>query len=56
MIKYPKLGSKWSKLFWAKGYYVTTVGNLAEEAIKKYIKEQYEVRFSLVLVAFRDII
>ena len=36
------LGSKWNKSFWAKGYYVATVGNLIEEAIKKYIQEQSE--------------
>ena len=38
--KHPELGSKWNKLFWARGYYVATVGNLTEEAIKKYIQEQ----------------
>jgi REP element-mobilizing transposase RayT len=31
-----------SKAFWARGYYVTTVGNITEEAIKKYIQEQSE--------------
>ena len=38
----PKLQSKWNKSFWARGYYVTTVGNITEEAIRKYIKEQAE--------------
>ena len=38
----PKLQNKWNKAFWARGYYVTTVGNITEEAIKKYIKEQAE--------------
>lgn len=28
--------------FWARGYYVTTVGNVNEETIKKYIQEQEE--------------
>ena len=28
------------KAFWACGYYVGTVGNVTEEAIKKYIAEQ----------------
>lgn len=37
--KHPELGSKWNKSFWARGYYVETVGNLTEEAIKKYIQE-----------------
>jgi len=40
--KHPELGSKWSRSFWARGYYVTTVGNITEEAIKRYIQEQQE--------------
>ena len=40
--KHPELQSKWSKAFWARGYYVANVGNLTEEAIKKYIQEQSE--------------
>ena len=40
--RHPELQSKWSKAFWARGYYVATVGNLTEEAIKKYIQEQSE--------------
>ena len=40
--KHLELGSKWNKSFWARGYYVATVGNLTEEAIKKYIQEQSE--------------
>ena len=40
--KHPELQSKWSKGFWERGYYVATVGNLTEEAIKKYIQEQSE--------------
>ena len=40
--KHPEQRSKWSKSFWARGYYVTTIGNITEEAIKKYIKEQSE--------------
>ena len=38
--KHPEQRSKWSKSFWARGYYVATVGNITEEAIKKYIQEQ----------------
>ena len=38
--KHPELQSKWNKSFWARGYYVTTVGNVTEDIIKKYIKEQ----------------
>jgi len=40
--KYPEKLNKWNKSFWARGYYVSTVGNITEEAIKKYIQEQQE--------------
>ena len=35
--RYLELESKWNKVFWARGYHVATVGNITEEAIKKYI-------------------
>ena len=38
--KHPELTSKWTKSFWARGYYVSSVGNVNEETIKKYIQEQ----------------
>ena len=38
--RHPELQSKWSKAFWARGYYVATVGNITEAAIKKYIQDQ----------------
>ena len=31
----------WSRAFWARGYYVSTVG-LNEEVVKKYIQNQEE--------------
>ncbi len=40
--RHPNLQSKRNKAFWARGYYVATVGNLTEDAIKKYIQEQSE--------------
>ena len=40
--RHPELQSKWNKAFWARGYYVATIGNITEEAIKKYIQEQSE--------------
>ena len=40
--KHPEQGSKWSRAFWARGYYVATVGNITEDAIKRYIQEQQE--------------
>ena len=38
--RYPKERSKWDKSFWATGYYVSTIGNITEAAIRKYIVEQ----------------
>ena len=38
--RHPDLQSKWDKAFWARGYYVVTIGNVTEAAIKKYIEEQ----------------
>lgn len=38
--RHPDLQSKWDKAFWARGYYVETIGNVTEAAMKKYIEEQ----------------
>lgn len=40
--KHPELTTRWTKSFWARGYYVATIGNITEETIKKYIQEQQE--------------
>ena len=40
--RHPEYRSKNGRHFWARGYYVETVGNVNEETIKKYIKEQEE--------------
>ncbi len=40
--RHPELQSKWNKAFWARGHFVATVGNINEETIKKYIREQEE--------------
>lgn len=40
--RHPEQQSKWNKAFWAREYYVITVGNVTEDAIKKYIQEQSE--------------
>jgi putative transposase len=40
--KHPEQRSKWDKSFWARGYYVATVGTITEEVIAKYIREQEE--------------
>ena len=38
--RHPEMGSKFNRHFWARGYYVSTIGNISEETIKNYIKEQ----------------
>ena len=40
--KHPEQGSKWNRAFGTRGYYVSSVGNITEEAIKRYIQEQQE--------------
>ena len=41
--RHPELCPKYSdRHFWARGYYVSTVGNVNEETIRKYIQEQEE--------------
>ena len=43
MNRHPEYRNKWGdRHFWARGYYVSTVGNVNEETILKYIKEQEE--------------
>ena len=38
--RHPNLQSKWDTAFGARRYYVETIGNVTESAIKKYIEEQ----------------
>ena len=40
--RHPELQSKWDKAFGARGYYVGAIGNITDEAVQKYIKEQAE--------------
>lgn len=40
--RHPEYRNKMGRHFWARGYYVETVGNVNEEAIKRYIAEQEE--------------
>ena len=40
--KHPELATKWDRTFWARGYYVVTVGNINEETIRNYIQRQKE--------------
>jgi len=41
--RHPEYRNKWGDChFWARGYYVSIVGNVNEETILKYIEEQEE--------------
>ena len=40
--KHPEMESKWDRSFWARGYYVTTIGNVNETTVKEYIRRQTE--------------
>ena len=41
--RHPEYREKWSgRHFWARGYYVATVGNVNEETIIEYIRSQEE--------------
>ena len=42
--RHPELQSKWDKAFWARGYYVETIGNIKEENVRKYIKSKQKNR------------
>ena len=44
--RHPELGNKWDRSFWARGYYVSTIGNVDEATIRKYIKEQEEESYN----------
>ena len=41
--RHPEYRQKWTdRHFWARGYYVSTVGSVNEETIIQYIREQEE--------------
>ena len=40
--KHPEMGSRWDRSFWARGYYVKTIGSVDEETVKRYIVKQIE--------------
>ena len=33
--KHPEMGSRWDRSFWARGYYVKTIGSVDEETVKR---------------------
>ncbi len=40
--KHPEMGNKWTRSFWARVYYVPTVGDVNEETVKEYNRRQTE--------------
>ena len=46
--RHPELGNKFERDFWARGYYVSTIGNVDEATIRKYIREQEEESYKKV--------
>lgn len=40
--RHPEQRSKWDKLFWTRGYYVATVGQVTDEIMKEYVLAQIE--------------
>lgn len=48
--RHPELQNKWNKAFGARGYYVATVGNVTEEVIKKYSKNNIMSRRKIQLM------
>ena len=40
--KHPEFKQRGDKEFWARGYYVETIGNIDEATVKKYIEDQYK--------------
>ena len=56
--KHPEMGNKWDRSFWARGYYVVTVGNITEENVKEYIDtaRQYINKMSMDIAKLDDTI
>ena len=44
--RHPELGNKFERDFWARGYYVSTIGTVNEETIRNYIKNQQEESYN----------
>jgi putative transposase len=41
--RHPEFGTKWgARHFWARGYFVVTVGNVNEDTVTEYIRQQEE--------------
>ena len=40
--RHPEYRDKYGRHFWARGYYLETIGQVNEDTIKKYLEEQEE--------------
>jgi putative transposase len=40
--RHPEFKTRGDKEFWARGYYVETIGNIDESTVKRYIEKQTE--------------
>lgn len=53
--KHPEMESKWDRSFWARGYYVTTIGNVNETTVKEYIQRQTEESMNEAKKSYRPL-
>lgn len=53
--KHPEMESKWDRSFWARGYYVRTIGNVNETTVKDYIQRQTEASMNEGKKAYRPL-
>ncbi len=51
--RHPELQNKWNKVFWARGYYVATVGNVTENLRSREIIPRSRYKFLMVTAATR---
>ena len=53
--KHPEMESKWDRSFWARGYYVTTIGNVNETTVKEYIRRQIDESMNEAKKSYRPL-
>ena len=40
--RHPELATRYDRTMWARGYFVSTIADVDETTIRKYVEEQYE--------------
>ena len=40
--RHPELATRYDRTMWARGYFVSTIADVDEATIRKYVEEQYE--------------